>query len=58
MSKLQLHKLELRIQQIAILKNLAMELRQVMFNCVDASASNDLTDAILATNKALRKLKA
>jgi hypothetical protein len=58
MTTLQKHKMELRWQQMLTLKRLSSELRQVMFTCVDASATSDLTDAILSTNKALRKLKA
>lgn len=58
MTTLQKHRMELRWQQIETLKKIAAELRVIMATCVDASATSDLTDAILSTNKVLRKLKA
>lgn len=57
MTDLQIYKMELKATQIAILKKMAADLRQVSFQSVDASAYTDLIDAVVSINKALRKLK-
>lgn len=58
MTTLQSYKAEIRWQQFLTVKKLAAELRLAMLNCDDDSAIEDLTNALVNTNKALRKLKA
>lgn len=58
MTRLQSYKAEIRWQQFLTVKRLAAELRLAMLNCDDDSAIEDLTNALVNINKALRKLKA
>lgn len=58
MTRLQSYKVEIRWQQFLTVKRLAAELRLAMLNCDDDSAIEDLTNALVNINKALRKLKA
>lgn len=58
MTTLQSYKAEIRWQQFLTVKKLAAELRLAMLNCDDDSAIEDLTNALVNINKALRKLKA
>lgn len=58
MSTLQNYKAELRAQKFNTMKNMAAQLREFILTSKDASANDDLTNAVVSINKALKKLKA